>query len=244
MRKFLFFCLCVAALLRPQIAMAWADPGHLTIAAEAYRQLSPEMQAEVFEVLKAHPDFKKWQSIYHPNTNMDLATYVFMRSSTWPDEIRRTESLYDHPNWHFVDYPLRAPNFTFETDTATNDDVLYGVKQCEICLSDKNADPELRAASLSWLVHLVGDMHQPLHCESWYSDVYTNGDRGGNDFYIKPDKIGIRLHGFWDGLLGTGVNRRQQWNYAIQLQSEFPRSSLPELTAHKTPFDWSLESRQ
>jgi hypothetical protein len=75
----------------------------MVIAAEAYRELAPELKAQAFDVLKAHPDFSKWTNAYHPNPNFDLATYVFMRSSTWPDEIRRKGNKYDHPNWHFID---------------------------------------------------------------------------------------------------------------------------------------------
>jgi hypothetical protein len=103
--------------LCPGLASAWSGPGHLVIAAEAYRQLPPELKAEVFEVLKAHPDFPKWQKAYHPNPNLGLPAYVFMRSSTWPDEIRRSGSKYDHPDWHFIDYPLKPPVFSCGTRT-------------------------------------------------------------------------------------------------------------------------------
>ena len=180
----LFLAAC--SLLLPNYAEAWSGPGHLAIAAEAYRELSPELKAEAFEVLKAHPDFAKWEKAYHPNPNLDLPMYVFMRSSTWPDEIRRSGSKYDHPNWHFIDYPLRPPAFPLEPGPKPTDDVLFGVAQCEKTLSDTNANPELRAVSLSYLIHLVGDMHQPLHCVSLFTAAYPNGDRGGNDFYVKP----------------------------------------------------------
>ena len=63
--------------------------GHMVTAAETYHQLSPELKAQMFDLLKAHPDFAKWSRDYHPNANYDLPTYVFMRSSLWLDEIRR-----------------------------------------------------------------------------------------------------------------------------------------------------------
>ncbi len=215
----------------------------MVIAAEAYRGLSPEEKAQVFDVLKTHPDFAKWSHDYHVNANFDLPAYVFMRSSSWPDEIRRSGSPYDHPNWHFIDYPLRPPAFAFEPDPHPTDNVLYGVAQCEKVLSDTNAGSELRAVYLSYLIHLVGDMHQPLHCESFYGPVYPHGDRGGNDFYVRPAQAGVRLHGIWDGLLGSSANPRTQWNYAISLNSKYSRASLPELTQDTIPKSWSLESR-
>jgi hypothetical protein len=167
-----------------------------------------------------------------------------MRSSTWPDEIRRAGNKYDHPNWHFIDYPLRPPGFAFEPGPKPDDDVLYGVAQCEKVLSDAKADPEFRAAYLSYLIHLVGDMHQPLHCASLFTAAYPNGDKGGNDFYVMPAQRGVRLHGIWDGLLGTSANPRTQWNYATEIDAKYSRSSLPELATHATPKEWSLESRE
>jgi hypothetical protein len=235
--------LLAAILLLPRPAQAWDGAGHELIAAEAYRQLTPEFKAEAIEVLKAHPDYARWQSAYHTNAAFDIYAYVFMRSSTWPDEIRRTGNKYDHPNWHFIDYPLRPPDFAFEAGPKPEDDVLYGVAQCEKTLSDTTADPELRAAMLSFLIHLVGDMHQPLHCASLFTDAYPKGDRGGNDFYVMPGRHGVRLHGIWDGLLGTAANPRRQWNYAIQIDTKYPRTSLSELDNDPTPKGWSLESR-
>ena len=163
-------------------ARAWSGAGHEVIAAEAFRELSPVMKAQAFDTLKSHPDFPKWEKAYHPTPNLDLATYVFIRSSMWPDEIRRSGSQYDHPNWHFVDYPLRPPNFAFEPSPRPADDVVYGVAQCEKTLSDTNANAESRAVQLSYLIHLIGDMHQPLHCESFYSDAYPHGERAATTF--------------------------------------------------------------
>ena len=243
--KILFALLLAACFtILPSSALAWSGPGHLAIAAEAYRELSPELKAEAFDVLKTHPDFAKWEKAYHPNANMDLAMYVFMRSSTWPDEIRRSGSQYDHPNWHFIDYPLRPPSFPLEPGPKPTDDILFGVQQCEQTLSDTNASPELRAAYLSWLIHLVGDIHQPLHCASLFTDAYPKGDRGGNDFYVKPAQAGVRLHGIWDGLLGSSPNPRTQMNYGIEIDAKYPRTTLPELTTHGSPKEWSLESRE
>jgi hypothetical protein len=222
----------------------WGSAGHMVIAAEAFQQLAPESKAQAFEVLKAHPDFAKWAKAYHPNPTIDLAAYVFMRAATWPDEIRKTGDKYDHPEWHFIDYPLRPPSFLLVADPRPTNNVLYGIAECEKTLSDTNANPELRAAYLSYLVHLIGDLHQPLHCESFFNDDYPDGDRGGNDFYVMPANQPLRLHGIWDGLLGSAMNPQTQWKYAIQLDNKFPRSSLSELTDDTTPLNWSLASRK
>lgn len=136
MRKAIALFLALCSLLLPELALAWGGAGHQLIAAEAYRKLSPVMKAQVFSVLKQHPDYSKWASAYHPNANFDLAAYVFMRSSTWADEIRRSGNQYDHPNWHFIDYPLRPPAFAFEPGPKPRDDVLFGVAECQRTLGD------------------------------------------------------------------------------------------------------------
>jgi S1/P1 Nuclease len=223
---------------------AWDGAGHMAIAAEAFQQLTPELQAQAIEVLKAHPDYQEWIKAYHPNPDVGLGAYIFMRSSTWPDEIRGSGSLYDHPEWHFIDYPLRPPLFPLEPDPRPTNNVVFGVTECQKTLSDIHADPVLRAAYLSYLVHLIGDMHQPLHCESLFDDEFPNGDRGGNDFYVKPDKRGVKLHGIWDDLLGSAENPVIQWRYALKIQTEYSRASLPELTEDTTPKSWSLEGRK
>jgi hypothetical protein len=93
------------------------------------------------------------------------------------------------------------------------------------------------------LIHLIGDLHQPLHCASLFTDAYPGGDRGGNEFFVMPASRGIKLHSFWDGLLGTSAKVNSQVAYAIQLQREYPRRSLGELKKQTTPREWSLEGR-
>jgi hypothetical protein len=223
---------------------AWNGAGHQVIAAEAYRQLSPALKAKVTGILKAHPDYEKWErSFTSESASLDLPTFIFMRSSTWPDEIRRRGNHYDHPKWHYIDYPLKPPKFPVQPGPDPTDDILYGIGQCEKALADTKASAEERAVYLSWLIHLIGDEHMPLHCCSLFTSEYPTGDKGGNSFFIKPGTRGISLHSFWDGLLGTSGKPQAHLNYAIMIEHEHPRKSLPELKKAKTPKDWSLESR-
>ena len=223
--------------------LAWSGSGHKVIAAIAYRQLSPSLKEKTVELLMSHPDYEKWEIAFSANSNLDFATFIFMRSSTWPDEIRRLGSEHDHPHWHYIDYPLRAHKFLFEDAPSPDDDALYAIAQCEKILADTNASPRLRAVQLSWLIHLIGELHQPLHCSSFVNETYPEGDKGGNDFYVRPTERGIKLHSLWDGLLGTSGSPATDLNYGIQLESEFPNKSLQELEKSKTPKAWSLDSR-
>ena len=88
-------CILLALLLAPS-AQASSGAGHQVIAAEAYRQLPPALQTKATEILKAHPDYEKWkESFTSESPNLDLPLFIFMRSSTWPDEIRRRHNQYD-----------------------------------------------------------------------------------------------------------------------------------------------------
>jgi len=77
-----------------------------------------------------------------------------------------------------------------------------------------------------------------------FTDSYPTGDRGGNEFFVRPATRGIKLHSFWDGLLGTSAKVNSQVAYAIQLQRDYPRRSLAELKKPSNPRQWSLEGRQ
>ncbi len=235
-------------------ALAWSGAGHMVIAGIAYKELSPETKLKVNALLKSHPDYHKWTNAYSgESAGMDLDTFVFLRSSTWPDDIRRKHNDYDHPQWHYIDYPLRPTKFKMEEPPSHTNDILFGLNESEKILADTHATAEARAAHLSWVVHLIGDIHQPLHCASLFSAEFPKGDKGGNSFYVKPATRGIKLHSLWDGLLGTKNEPRTQLNEATRLRSEHPHTEWPEFTKPTTDTpepatadrhkQWSLEGR-
>lgn len=225
-------------------ALAWSGAGHQVVAAAAWHEMTPETRQKAFEVLKSHRDYPKWtNSAASESSGLDLAEFAFLQCSMWPDQIRRHGNKFDHPHWHYVDWSLKPPSFPMEQPPSPDDDVLYGLGECQKVLADSKAPAEERAVYLSWLVHLTGDIHQPLHCVSLFNDAYPNGDKGGNAFYVMPASRGISLHSFWDGLLGTSGKAQAHANYATMILAQFPRASLKELAKDKTAKDWSLEGR-
>ena len=96
--------------LYPGDALAWGPTGHMIVASLAYDQLPQETRDKWVALLKQHPDFPKWQATKPTDEpNLDFGRYLFMRASNWPDEIRKSGSVYDHPVWHYIDYPLQMP---------------------------------------------------------------------------------------------------------------------------------------
>jgi hypothetical protein len=176
-----------------------------------------------------------------------------MAASLYPDEIRNNFDPATHPHWHYIDYPLRAPGFAFAAAPAPQDDVVFGIGRSEAVARNARANPGDRAVMMSFLLHLVGDVHQPLHCATLFNAQFQppEGDRGGNKVFVKgsaQSQSAIKLHAFWDGQFGTGqvadrAHVRPALNKAIALGAAISRASLPELTSHRSPKSWSLESR-
>jgi S1/P1 Nuclease len=235
-------------------ACAWSGPGHMTVAAIAYRDLSPVERQKLDTILESHPQFQSWRDDFPENVpNLDQGLYVAMAASLWPDQIRNHDDPSTFPNWHFVDYPLIAPSFPDRGSPTPEDDILFGIGKSEAILRSPSAAAQDKAEKLSWLIHLVGDVHQPLHCATFVNSIYPapQGDRGGNEFFVKVSPTGSprKLHSLWDGLLGTGTAAnarltRSALNNAIRLQTVYPRATLPELQSHHFVESWSKESRE
>jgi hypothetical protein len=243
MKRFALFSLLLLSCC--STAFAWSGEGHMVIAAIAFKELSPEAKTKVNALLKSHPDYSKWTNSFAGDfAGMDMETYVFLRASTWPDEIRRKKNSYDHPQWHYIDYPLRAPKFAMEEPAETGDDILVGLNESAKIVADAQAPAESRAAHLSWMIHLVGDIHQPLHCSSYFSKEFLKGDKGGNSFYVKPATASIKLHSLWDGLLGTRNEPRTALNEATRLRAAQPISYMRATELEPDFKAWSLEGRQ
>lgn len=231
---------------------AWSRTGHMVIGAIAYRTLSPEWQKSYTELLAHHPSYELWKGTYEMlDVDIELGEYLFMQASFWPDVIRRGgASEYDHPTWHYTNFPLTMSVLTGETSEVSasltpDNDVRYGYEESIRILFDESQSLESRAAHLSWVIHLVGDIHQPMHAVAFVSEMYPEGDRGGNLVFIRPaaESEGINLHAFWDGLLGRSDdvrNARNETTRLIQLVAPDHKPGVGDATRVN---DWALESR-
>ncbi|HEV8580907.1 MAG TPA: S1/P1 nuclease [Thermoanaerobaculia bacterium] len=256
----------ILVLLAPIQALAWSGPAHAAVAAMAFRELAadPALRKNLTDLLKNHPRFSAWESEFNAKkstfpSSLDFGMFLFIRAATWPDEIRRTADPklkpFDHPDWHFVDYPLRPPEFTTGPSPFPNDDVLFGIRKSLETLANKDAKAVERAAALSWLIHLVGDIHQPLHCATLITATFKAplGDRGGNGFIFfqnaehKKRQLKTKLHSYWDGrLFGTSDGPpppAQALQNAKSLEAKHSRADLGELSAGGNAEQWSFESR-
>ena len=153
---------------------------------------------------------------------------MFLAGSTWPDEVRSNRP--DTYNWHFVDIPVGETHYDAARDckaTDRGDCIIAEIARARAELTDSSRSAELKAESLKFLIHFVGDLHQPLH-------AVDDHDRGGND--VKVSALGgdggraTNLHAVWD----TGL-------IAMSTETEAARAArlLDDLKAH--PVDVSLD---
>ncbi len=151
-------------------AFGWGPEGHNLIARLAAAHLTPAATARIAEILG-------------PGTT--LASI-----STWPDQIRRQRA--ETGTWHYIDIPIDKPHLDMARDCPKGDCVIAKIEDFERVLADPAATAQQRKEALMFVVHFVGDMHQPLHCSD-------NKDKGGNG--VRLDFFGrtSNLHSVWDG---------------------------------------------
>ncbi len=211
---------------------AWNRDGHKTVAWIAYQHLSPGVRDQVDAILRNHPDYSSWTS--NLPAGADPGLEAFLHSSYWPDEIKGDPRLWDdlardsqptpllpgfpdmkmHKNWHYVNVPYVAAG-----QSGTEGDPANIVAR----LAALRTQP-LSAYNLAWLVHLVGDVHQPLHCVARFTGHHRNentgrdrGDQGGNLFLI--DDPAKNMHALWDNALGATDSRTEFVNTAAGLSA-------------------------
>ncbi len=218
----------------------------MIVASLAYDQIPPAQRVHWVELLHAHPDFAKWQATAPKEApDFDVGRYLFMRASTWPDDIRKTGSLWDHPPWHHVDYPLRAPDYPLDPPPAGVDNALSALAERTAVLGNPAMSASDRAASLSWIIHIVGDLQQPLHSANVIDADYPapEGDHNALNRFVSVAGAPISLHWLWDCLPGDFLDGQKITARGAELAAKFPRASLPELSLARTPAAWSLEGR-
>jgi len=213
------FCLTLAL---TRTAAAWNSFGHMMIAAVAYDQLTPAAHARVTRLLQLNPDYPKWIS-HASGANRDEVAFVV--AATWPDEIK-SERGYEndgerpagrdagrnlgyadrlqHRYWHYIDLPFSTDRTSLRQPVAPNAQTQIALFRRT--LAAPGASEALKSYDLVWLLHLVGDVHQPLHATSRFTHAQPGGDAGGNRVALCQRPCRNELHAFWDDLPGTGRN--------------------------------------
>ena len=234
-------------------AMAWNGTGHEAVAQVAWDQLTAAERRAAVAILQAHPRYEK-DLMPHLESGEDPGEHAFREAATWPDVVKTPtnplERTEDHHNWHYVDYPYDRdgkdgplPAETWDGHSVP-ENLLQAMQKVTAELRDPAAAPARRAIDLCWVLHLVGDVHQPLHAVSLYSNLYPTGDQGGNLLRVHTDfNPAAALHGVWDGVEGRSFEPDAIHKIAARVEHEHPRSELaPQLAEGDDVRAWARDS--
>jgi hypothetical protein len=217
---FRFTAGAILALLFAPPAPAWNYVTHRVIAAIAYDRLRPAARSRVDALIKLHPDYATLFLKDAPASEPGRARAAFIAAAIWSDEIRGDPRFYDdegrdvqptpvrtgfpdmkrHTGWHFIDLPFSQDGTPLEPAVVPNI-----VTELERLIAEAGGPvPDAKQVyDLPWLIHMVGDIHAPLHCVSRFSAGQPKGDQGGNLVFVSP---GITLHKLWDDAVGTDAS--------------------------------------
>ena len=187
--RYVLFAAC-AFLAVADRAIAWGDLGHQVTALLAYRHLNGPARAELDALLAADSD--------------SLSAPDFASRASWADRYRNTHR--DTAPWHYVDVEIDHPDlaaacFDFPALSSgqaassgpAQDCIVNKITEFETELKDPATSLAERLLALKFLIHFIGDLHQPLHASD-------HADRGGNCIALAPSPDGhdTNLHAYWD----------------------------------------------
>jgi hypothetical protein len=176
----------LALALAPTPALAWWEYGHQTVARIAWLEVRPEIRTAIERLLR--------QSALLETPTCPARTIEEI--AVWPDCIKQLRDRFSYAySWHFEDVDICRP-YDRHSACANGNCITAQIERSVRLLKDRHVPVRERVMALAFLVHLVGDLHQPLHASDHH-------DRGGNDLLVAYGAIAGRtnLHSIWDGLL-------------------------------------------
>jgi hypothetical protein len=215
----------------------------MTTAAIAYRHLTWPAKQRVDAILLRHPEALRWDAErLSRGVKLPTGEYRFLKAATWPDEIKHKPNWPNRSAWHYVNFPLYGSTSNARAIQVAPKDILTGLAAAETFVAEQGANDEERAIALAWVIHLVGDLHQPLHCATAITMAHPGprGDRGGNETIIAVmRRKRVTLHAFWDGLFGTSKDPSRAVRTAILLERRMAPSSVDTTGDDRK---WAVES--
>lgn len=233
MRTILGLCVAVSFSIQGN-SFAWNESGHIAIARLAWHRLSDRERAFFSKLLKHHPHYSTYLIEGKP-PNVSEVEWAFCRAAIWSDwlrdprgsaisaeQSRNIREEYHKAVWHYVNLPILHAE---DTDRLDAEEIQrrvllppvdsrgeprhvvsalhYNMKR----LTAPDLAEEERAVALCWILHLVGDVHQPLHTVALISPKLNfeppSGDQGGNRIAVQvsaADRRVQKLHFYWDSI--------------------------------------------
>lgn len=193
-------------------AFAWGPTGHRAVGELAEKYMDPAALLKARNILQGH----------------SLA-----RASTWPDEIKSEPARYSYTyNWHYTDWADDAHD---HDETNSSGKLMGSIEAQTLVLKNPNASREEKEFAIKFIVHLIGDLHMPLH-------VGNGLDQGGN--YCKVSYMGqsTNLHALWDEGMINFTNL--SFTEIVKFVAAGKTAEQMKATRAGTPLDWARESKE
>jgi hypothetical protein len=249
-------------LLLPHATYGWGAIGHETVAGIAWDSLSVNERQAIVNLLMQAPADSCLRELFPSNGSLAARQRrFFIMVATWPDIVRprndadhRVCTKYHEREWHFVDHfwagtsgdPTDPPHDLNVPIAQIN--AAERIRLFRNLAVDSHQPPRKRAMALAWILHLVGDIHQPLHTSGRVTSAPNeqDGDAGGNDFLIGTGPHPRTLHSYWDNIIALERIQNEADNQFVDrltgvLEHDFPLTSFTALHPGAVE-SWVLES--
>lgn len=195
----------------------------------------------------------------------EIASYYpqspeMISSACWADDLK-SEGAYQEANWHFIDIPVESasnppPN---PPPSPPTENVVWAVTEGQSTVYNKKSTLLDKSRQLRFIVHFVGDVHQPLHAASYFSEQFPDGDAGGNAWPITLPAAPFytnELHAVWDSGNGLWVNDLSRplntssqaylKDFAANIMKEFPSTdpTIAQKIKDYNVTNWAIESNE
>jgi hypothetical protein len=249
-------------------AFGYGHEGHEAVAILALQKIHTDQAAHNAKATTVLQNITKLLG------NEDMAAV-----SVWADWVRLRETnlspavIHDidvrfpgNGDWHFVDLPLGTSTYTTNAVSANDNDVVHGINKCITMLesADTSSEQDHHLVALKFLIHLVGDIHQPLHVACGYYRTNKSGivrapaqaavlpdDRGGNQLLSTASPSSASLHHLWDSDLvfaqtSLAVSKVEGSDVANALSGDMTANLFPNGTGdyHDWAAKWATDSTQ
>jgi hypothetical protein len=207
LKIYIFSILILSSFSSLDSSVVWGEIGHKVVGEIAERKLNPNVKLIINELLDGES---------------------MANASTWADEIKSDPLYKQYSPWHYVNMPLDKEY----SDIKKNEkgDIVSTLKKSIKVLKNPESTKELKSFYLKFLIHLVGDIHQPLHTGRFE-------DRGGNDIKLSFLGKSTNFHIVWD----VHIIEHLKKDY-IELSNEL--MSMNEVDFSLNPDDWVYETHQ
>lgn len=226
------FCLCLCATQR---LLAWNAEGHMVVAQIAYNHLDASVKTQCDALIAAPLSYSSSQSS------------SFVTAAVWADDFR---TQLGSATWHYIDLPFSLDGTPTNGYSLDNSNVVAAINQCMATFLSNDPSTTNRAMALRYLLHFVGDIHQPLHCSTAISASDPNGDAGGNGFSLTGGNWS-NLHSLWDsggGFLTNSASRPLSAQNQTRLNTKVAAMETVYPYVRNTgsipnPIDWAFEGK-